>query len=137
MLIMQIRTSHNQVLILVLLFVAAVQTRQVIRAAPGIETTGQYMVALTPDTSHERFEAIAENVRSQSLSSEIHKIESQFAKVIVAKMSLDEAHKVSLKHKLYVSGLYYGIEVCLYTLKPVNHEVLNDIIEYYKLQFYN
>ena len=102
MLIMQVRTSHNQVLILVLLFVDAAQTRQVIYAAPGIETTGQYMVALTPDTIHERFEAIAENIRSQSLSSEIHTIESQFAKVIVAKMSLDEAHKVSPKHINYV-----------------------------------
>ena len=99
---MQFRTSRNQVLILVLLFVAVAQTRQVIRAAPGIETTGQYMVVLTPDTSHERFEAIAENVRSQSLSFEIHKIESQFAKVIVAKLSLDEAHQVSLKHINYM-----------------------------------
>ena len=99
---MQFRTSHNQVLILVLLFVAAVQTRRVIRAAPGIKTTGQYMVVLTPDTSHEKFEAIAENVRSQSLSSEIHTIEGQFAKVIIAKLSLDEAHKVSLKHTNYV-----------------------------------
>ena len=102
MLNMQFRTSRNQVLILVLLFVAAVQTRQVIRAAPGIETTGQYMVVLSPDTSHETFESIAENVRSQSLSSEIHKIESQFAKEIVAKLSLDEAHKVSLKHINYM-----------------------------------
>ena len=73
MLNMHFRTCHNQALILLLLFVAAVQTRRVIRAAPGIETTGQYMVVLTPDTSHERFEAIAEKVRTQSLSSEIHK----------------------------------------------------------------
>ena len=97
MLNMQFRTSHYQVLIFVLL-VAAVQTREVIRAPSGIETTGQYMVVLTPDTSHERFEAIAEKVQNQSLSSEIYKIEGQFAKVIVTELSLDEAHKVSLKH---------------------------------------
>ena len=99
---MQFRTSHNQALILVLLFVTAVQTHRVIHAAPGIETTGQYMVVLTADTSHERFEAIAEKVQSQSLSSEVHKIEGQFAKVIVTKLSLDEVHKVSLKHINYV-----------------------------------
>ena len=94
---MQLRTSHSQVLILVLFLVAAVQTRRVIRAAPGIETTGQYMVVLTPDTSHERFEAIAEKVQSQSLSSDIYKIEGEFAKVIVAELSEAEAHQVSLK----------------------------------------
>ena len=94
---MQFLTRLGQVLILVLLFSGVVQTRRVIRATPGIETTGQYMVALTPDTSHERFEAIAEKVRTQSLSSEIHKIEGPFAKVIVTKLSVDEAHKVSLK----------------------------------------
>ena len=93
---MKYQTSHNQILILVLLLVAAVQTSRVIRAAPGIKTTGQYMVALTLDTSHERFEAIADKVQSQSLSSEIRKIEGQFAKVIVAKLSEAEADKVSL-----------------------------------------
>ena len=49
------------------------------------------MVVLTLDTSHEQFEVIAEQIQSQSSSSEIHKIENQFAKVIVAKLS-DEAH---------------------------------------------
>ena len=97
MLNMQFRTSHNQVLILVLLFAAVAQTRRVIRAAPGIKTTGQYMVVLTPDISHERFEAIAEIVQAQSLNSKIHKIEGPFAKVVVTKLSVDEAHKVSFK----------------------------------------
>ena len=92
---MKFHTRRNQVLILVLLFSAVVQTRRVIRAAPGIETTGQYMIVLTPDTSHERFEVIAEKIQSDSLSSEVHKIESLFVKIIVAKLSVDEAHKVS------------------------------------------
>ena len=95
-LIMKFQTSYNQILILVLFLVAVVQTSRVIRAAPGIKTTGQYMVALTLDTSHERFETIADKVQSQSLSSEIRKLEGQFAKVIVAKLSEAEAHKVSL-----------------------------------------
>ena len=42
MLNMQFLTRHNQVLILVLLFSVVVQTRRVIRATPGIKTTGQY-----------------------------------------------------------------------------------------------
>ena len=93
---MRFRTSHHQALILVLLLVNAAQTRRIIRAAPGIETIGQYIVVLTPDTNHERFEVIADKVQSQSLSFEIHKIEGRFAKVIVGKLSEAEAHKVSL-----------------------------------------
>ena len=119
---MEFLTRSTQVLILVLLLVAAVQTRQVIRAAPGIETTGQYMVVLTSDTSHERFEAITEKVQSQSLSSEIHKIEGQFAKVIVAKLSVDEAHKVSLNiqkfiYFVYMTVCYTMISRCILNLK--------------------
>ena len=111
MLNMQFRTRHNQVLILVLLLAAVGQTRRVIRAAPGIKTTGQYMVVLTPDTSHERFEAIAEIVQTQSLSSKIHKIEGQFAKVVVTKLSVDEAHKVSLNTHTHTHISKY-ISVC-------------------------
>ena len=99
---MQFHTRRNQVLILVLLFSAVVQTRRVIRAAPGIETTGQYMVVLTPDTNHERFEVIAEKIQNETLSYEIHKMESPFAKIIVTKLSVDEAHKVSLIKIMYV-----------------------------------
>ena len=76
-----------------------VRTRRVIRAAPGIETTGQYMVVLTPDTSHERFEAVAKKIQSDS---EMHKMESPFAKIIVTKLSVDEAHKVSFIKIMYI-----------------------------------
>ena len=110
---MHFHTSHYQVLILVLLFVAAVHTRQLIRAAPGRKTTGQYMVVLTRDTSHETFKAIAKKVESQSLSPEIHEIEGQFAKVIVAKLSEAEAHKVSLNMYLYVC-MYICISIAIH-----------------------
>ena len=91
MLNIQFLTRYNQVLILVLLFSVVVLTRRVICAAPGIETTGQYIVVLTPDTSHETFEAIADKVRIQSLTSKTHKIKGPFANVIVTKPSVDEA----------------------------------------------
>ena len=97
MLKMEFLIRNTEVLILLLLFSVVVQTRRVIRAAPGTPTTGQYMVVLSPETSHERFEVIAEKVKSQSLNSEINKIEVPFAKMIVTKLSVDEAHKVSLK----------------------------------------
>ena len=84
------------------LLTTVVQARRVIRAAPGIETTGQYMVVLTPDTSHERFEAVAKKIQSESFNSEMHKMESPFGKIIVTKLSVDEAHKVSLIKIVYL-----------------------------------
>ena len=104
---MQFHTRHAQVLILVLLCSVVVQTRRVIRAAPGTETTGQYMVVLATDTSHERFEAIAEEVRSHFLSSKIKKIEGIFAKIIVAKLSADEADLVSLKTRTHTNTIIH------------------------------
>ena len=126
---MEYLTRNTQVLILVLVLVAPMQTRQVIRAAPGIETTGQYMVVLTPDTSYETFEAIAEKVQSQSLNSEIHKIEGQFAKEIVAKLSEAAAHKVSLNihtftYFVYVTVYNTMVSRCICILKTSQRESL-------------
>ena len=92
-----------QILFSLLPFLATlVRTRRVIRAAPGIKTTGEYMVVLAPDTSHERFEAVAKKIQSESMNSEMHKMESPFAKIIVTKLSVDEAHKVSLIKIMYI-----------------------------------
>ena len=84
------------------LLATLVRTRRVIRAAPGIKTTGEYMVVLAPDTSHERFEAVAKKIQSESMNSEMHKMESPFAKIIVTKLSVDEAHEVSLVKIMYI-----------------------------------
>ena len=94
---MEFLIRNTRVLIILLLFLVAVQTRRVINAPPGIETTGQYMVVLSPDTSHERFEVIAESIQNQTSNSKILKIESSFAKMIVSEMSEDGAQEVSLK----------------------------------------
>ena len=108
---MQFHTRRSQILILVLFFSAVVQTRRVIRAASGIKTTGQYMVVLTTDTSHERFEAVAKKIQSESSNSEMHKMESPFAKIIVTKLSVDEAHKVRLIKIVYNISI---ICMCVY-----------------------
>ena len=117
---MPFSTRHAQALTLALLFSAVVQSRRVIRAAPGIQTTGQYMVVLATDTSHEKFEAIAEEVQSHSLISEIQKIEGSIAKIVVAKLSVDEAHKVSIKTYMHLS-LYLSIH-------PSIHQSINPSI---------
>ena len=113
MLKMQLCTSHNLVLIIVLLLVTGVRTRQVIRAATGTETTGEYMVVLTPETSHERFEVIAEKIQTVSLSSKIHKIEGPFAKMVVTRLSVDEANKVSFKCLYVCVCVFVCICVCV------------------------
>ena len=113
---MQLRTRHAQVLILVLLCSVVVQTRRVIRAAPGIETTGQYIAVLATDTSHERFEAIAEEVQSHSFTSKIRKIEGPFAKIVFAKLSVDEVSIKTYIH-IYIHAYihtYIHIYICMY-----------------------
>ena len=76
--------------------VAVVQARRVIRAAPGVETTGRYIVVLKSETSHDKFETIADEVRNESLNAAIfEKVEGPFAKIVTAKLSEDGAHKVS------------------------------------------
>ena len=109
---MEFLVRNTRVLVIVLLFSVAVQTRRVIRAAPGSDTTGQYIVVLRTDTSHERFESIAENIKSHALDSDFQKIEVPFAKMIVTKLSLDEADKVSLK-------MYTIVYICIRFLKIV------------------
>ena len=83
-------------LVLLLSIVAVVQARRVIRAAPGVETTGRYIVVLKNETSHDKFETIADEVRNVSLNAAIfEKVEGLFAKIVTAELSEDGAHKVS------------------------------------------
>ena len=82
--------------ILVFISIAYVaQTRRVIRAAPGAETTGNYIVVLKENTTHNRFEAIVDEVRNKSVDSKIfEKVESPIAKVVAANISEQSAHEV-------------------------------------------
>ena len=116
---MQFHTNirQNQVLILVVLvFSGVVQTRRVIRPVHGIETTGQFMVVMAPDTSHERFEAIAEIIQTKSSSTQIYKIEGPFIKMVVTKLSLNQAHEVSLKC-ISIKCVWLNAIVCYSGLK--------------------
>ena len=82
-------------LIYLLTTVAVVQARRVIRADPGVETTGRYIVVLKSETSHDKFETIADEVRNESLNAAIfEKVEGPFAKIVTAELSEDGAHKV-------------------------------------------
>ena len=83
----------------ILVFISATyvaQARRVIRAAPGAETTGSYIVVLKDNTAHSRFEAIADEVRKKSVDSKIFKVESSIAKVVAADISEKSAHEVDL-----------------------------------------
>ena len=75
---------------------ADIGPRRVIRAAPGEETTGNYIVVIEKETSHSTFEHIADEVRNESLDHRIaEKVEGPFAKIIAAKMTEEAAHRVS------------------------------------------
>ena len=71
------------------------ESRLVIRAAPGEETTGNYIVVMDKETNHSTFEHIADEVRKQSSDQKLSvKVGGPFAKIVTAKMTEDAAHKV-------------------------------------------
>ena len=75
--------------------VADVVSNQIYDAAPGEETTGNYIIAIDKEENHCMFEHIADEVRKASTDQRISvKVEGPFAKIIAAKMTEDEAHKV-------------------------------------------
>ena len=84
--------------ILFVVAVSLVESRRVIRAVPGAETTGNYIVVLDKDTDHSTFELVAGEVRNKSVDHKIaEKVEGPFAKIIAAKITEEAAHKVSCK----------------------------------------
>ena len=97
-----------------LLFISLVESRRVIRAAPGEETTGNYIVVVEKETNHSTFEHIADEVKNESVDHRIaEKVEGPFAKIIAAKMTEEGAHRVSL-HK-GVNNLYQLIIIKFYS----------------------
>lgn len=93
---MQLALHFFSVLALCLLHAGS--ARRVIRAAPDEETTGNYIVVMKENTTHSRFEAIADEVRKESSNLNIsEKVESPIAKIVAAKLTEDGAHKVIYK----------------------------------------
>ena len=81
--------------LVVLLVVSLAEAQRVIRAAPGTNTTGNYIVVLHDNTTRSRYEALVEEIRKESVDSDLYeKVEGSFAKVIAAKITEDSAHKV-------------------------------------------
>jgi hypothetical protein len=93
---MQIHWSLFALLSLLLVAVEIVQARRVIRAAPGIEKTGDFIVVLEDNTTHSGFETVVDEILKESPDSVIHeKIEGHFAKIISANISVSTAYKVN------------------------------------------
>lgn len=75
--------------------VTDVVSNQIYRAAPGEETTGNYIIAIKKGENHCTFEHIADKVRKVSTDQRISvKVEGPLAKIMTAKMTEDEAQKV-------------------------------------------
>ncbi|XP_019849379.1 PREDICTED: uncharacterized protein LOC100633843 isoform X3 [Amphimedon queenslandica] len=99
--------------------ISYVESRRVIRAAPGEETTGNYIVVMEKETSHSTFEHIADEVRNESMDHKIaEKVEGPVAKIIAAKMTEEAAHR--LKHQL---GVEYIEQEAFATMSAVSWAV--------------
>ena len=82
-------------LLLVLLMAATVDARRVIRAAPESEKTGCYIVKLEDDTSHDRFEELAEKLLEESVDHHIYeKVEGGVSKIITVKLREEALDRV-------------------------------------------
>ena len=91
----------KEMLAIFLLLVASLnfaESRRVIRAASGSNTTGNYIVVVSDGTNHTRFLEIADRVKNESINSKVYEqVEGPFANIIAAKMTEDAAHRVSTK----------------------------------------
>jgi hypothetical protein len=117
---MQIHWSLFALLSLLLVAVEIVQARRVIRAAPGIEKTGDFIVVLEDNTTHSGFETVVDEILKESPDSVIHeKIEGHFAKIISANISVSTAYKLKSKlvqqvqfieEETFAHGMSWAIE---------------------------
>lgn len=80
-----------------ILIATVVYARRVIRAAPGSDKTGCYIVKLEDYTSHEKFEELTGVIVEESLDHLVHeKVEGVVSKIVTAKLSEDALHRVSI-----------------------------------------
>ena len=68
--------------------------KRVLQAAPGAATTGNYIVKLSQDTTHERFLEVVNLIEHDSDSTVHSSVDGQFAKFITARLSEDAIKKV-------------------------------------------
>ena len=105
--VMSLLQSKGKLLLLIalLLFILLkdkAESRRVIRAASGSNTTGNYIVVVSDGTNHTRFLEIADRVKNESINSKVYEqVEGPFANIIAAKMTEDAAHRVSTKNPLH------------------------------------
>ena len=93
--------ARSVLLFLIVAGISFVESRRVIRAAPGAETTGNYIVVLDKDTDHSTFELVAGEVEKESVDHKIaEKVEGPFAKIVAAKITEEAAHRVSCTDNL-------------------------------------
>lgn len=79
-------------LIILLLAVDVIQSQLVYSGVPGVETTGNYMIVLKDNITDSKYKDIKAEVLGKSNISRT--INGLFAKIIVANLSEEEAHKV-------------------------------------------
>ena len=90
----------RSLLLLVLLAAATVNAKRVIRAAPESRKTGNYIVQLERDVSHERFEELREALLEVSVDHRIHvAIDGTVAKLMSVKLRNESVDKVSQWYK--------------------------------------
>ena len=93
---MLVENMSRSLLLLVLLAAATVDAKRVIRAAPESKKTGDYIVQLERDVSHEQFEELREALIEESVDNRVHvAIDGTVAKLMSVKLRDESVDKVS------------------------------------------
>lgn len=81
--------------VLILFILLPVDARRIIRAAPELDRTGDYIVKLEDSTSHEKFEQLANEILSASEDGQLHEKVEGVSNIITARLSDEALQKVS------------------------------------------
>ena len=81
-------STIQYMLLSLVLLIAAVEAKKILRAQEGAATTGRFIVKLSMDTSSERFNDLATQIEREADDRKVHgRVDGKFAKVITAKLS--------------------------------------------------
>ncbi len=93
------RRTACSLLILTFLFLKSVDGRRIIRAAPNVQTTGNFVVRLNQSITHDEFKKIEEEIMRNTEGSPVYEVDNDLIKIVTVKINetmLDEVS--SLPH---------------------------------------
>ena len=84
--------------LLLVTLIVAIEAKKILRAQEGADTTGNFIVKLSADTSSERFDDLVDYIDSEAEDGVHTIVNEKFAKIITARLSETALEMVSCKN---------------------------------------